>query len=237
VLCKEIGFPSCDFKIGAASRQEIISHFEQHNTVNAIGNKLQFQYKHLQNIEQPRNPRFWVPILVSPECTEDGPLFIITLQINVPTGFASWACVKVWGMNQHAPQEEKYQVEISIGTGTADTSSVKLSWKLNVHSLNDTEVTFQKSPVHIPLDFIFTEIQSPTDSFLTTSAVFSLPTTDSHSLESEFKYVGSVYPILVESKFLEHDLLNTMTLKRKCACVTNNRFFSFQGRIPLKCRR
>ncbi|ODM88330.1 hypothetical protein Ocin01_18352 [Orchesella cincta] len=105
---------------------------------------------------------YWM-ILCSLNSSESSPLFMVTVRINNPSGFMTFMCIQLWGLNK----EERYKAEFSFPKrklpGMSSPNRGKLdifpmSWTLPVYSPRSENMLRTISKCSIPV------LEKPKDS-------------------------------------------------------------------------
>ncbi|ODM88645.1 E3 ubiquitin-protein ligase SIAH1, partial [Orchesella cincta] len=166
-LCKLLGFAHCKYvhKLDA-ERSQIIRHFvEEHGSEVGRGkNGLRISLMGITKLSDSSENSIWRPVLYSFDNEEEknnaGPLFLITGKVDADTDCATWTCIKLWGKQVKANEEEEnYDAEFDVtklswefGGPSDQLPSVK--WTIPVADAREEKCHLEASPILIPLRFV-----------------------------------------------------------------------------------
>ncbi|ODM91451.1 Sequestosome-1 [Orchesella cincta] len=173
-LCKLLGFAHCKYvhKLDA-ERSQIIRHFvEEHGSEVGRGkNGLRISLMGITKLSDSSENSIWRPVLYSFDNEEGennaGPLFLITGKVDADTDCATWTCIKLWGKQVKANEEEEnydaefvleneckgcYKASWEFGGPSDQLPSVK--WTIPVADAREEKCHLEASPILIPLRFV-----------------------------------------------------------------------------------
>ncbi|CAL8137522.1 unnamed protein product [Orchesella dallaii] len=98
LLCKMIGYETCQFLPQSQTRAEILEHFRANHDDVFIqnGKRARIRLEDFVSVAEATEDYWWTPILINFENNETGPLFLILGSTNAKEKLTSWMCLLLW---------------------------------------------------------------------------------------------------------------------------------------------
>jgi len=118
LFCQIMGSPTCKFKLGNTTRDEVVSHFQDvHKFVLKSAESGTLSGVHFMQMLKRRGNTREACGPFSFKRLGDGalsPLFLLLLRTNTPPGYFSPICVQVWGPDNEIQKPKSYKAVFSL---------------------------------------------------------------------------------------------------------------------------
>ncbi|CAL8135048.1 unnamed protein product [Orchesella dallaii] len=153
LLCKMIGYETCQFFPQVQTRAKILEHFRANHgdVIIQNGKGARIRLEDFVSVAEATEDYWWTPILINFENNESGPLFLILSSTNVNEKLTSWMCLLLWADKKE--NVENMFAEFSLQS--AEDGIPELKWTLPAIPIQKSQAFLEECfPWKVRTDFL-----------------------------------------------------------------------------------